>query len=1314
MSSKYNYIEKVSNVPNIITYENEAVSVNDSFLELTGYNKEEILKKNIEHILKNLLRFNGDIESLKQSNKSFFIFTKSLEPREVEIDYGTINEPNQNVYFFKEKPFSRIEESFKCIEKMCIDNLLSVSIYSVPDLILLKASQKYLDFFDPPYNTKENCIGKCIYDFVNGWKNSPSETIWREVISTGKSTIVKEQQHIGFDRGVTYWDAVIMPIFEDGKVKYISSQTTDVTERVVNRNRAEAHLNALNEKNKELQAVVDSISDDLYIIEKDGAIKTINSNAKISFNNRASNIKENYSISKYYDLSGNEIPFDEMPSSCLLRGETIKGREIRIKRGSGEKYLSVSGTPITDQEGKVQRAVYCHNDITKYILQAKTIAQQKDQLQAIIENMTDGLFMLDRNHHFTFLNQAGKEFFYQPEIIIKNGDSFKHTKYFDLEGKEIPVEDMVGSRVLRGETIKQFRMKVVRPDKVIYYSLSGSPIYDSDGNVSQAIVCCRDINEQIQQENNIREQKERLELILDNMAEGIVVFDNQGNYILQSQKVEEYGKHSTYIGRTVGRIGQSVDLGEGYYDIYGNLVSKEELPNYKVLMGEEVNNYRLMFKKAGKTFYYEYSGRPAYDDKGDFKLGILTCRDITEVIEKDKEIKKQQEYLRIITEKTSDAIMIISPDGKYSYFNDSAYKMTYQPEKLNKHGDSLVQTKYFYENGLELRKEDLPALKVFKGEVFNNVILKCERPDKIAYYSFNGRPVYDESNNIVSAILTVSDITESYQYAREIKIQKEALEASIKKIEFQAKLLDLSSEAIFAWDLDSGITYWNNGAAKMYGYSFEEAIGRISHDLLKTIHPIEIGDLISILQKDGTWFGEIEHTTKDGRKLTIESNKQVIFNELGQKTVLEINRDISERKQTEELLKQVNDKLSVALESVEAGIWEWDIATDSQVWSPKIYEFYGIDPAEPVPLEKGIGRVYPDDREDYECSLNEACKTLGEFWRKDFRIINPDRGIVWLKGTGKIIYDKAGIPIKMVGVNIDITEQKLHQQLLLQAERQRSETLENTMKMKDEFLYLITHEFKTPLAVISSAIQAIDFLCRKQMPETANKFLKTIRQNTNRQLRLVNNLLDITRINAGHIKLNQGVFDIVYITQSIVNSIQTFAQQKGISVNFTSALIKKEILIDEEKFERILLNLLSNALKFTPSGKSINVNVATKRFKNKNMVSISVQDQGIGIPKDKQGCIFERFGQADTSLSRQAEGTGIGLHLVKLFVQAMGGQITLKSKEGKGSTFTILLPSIKATPVDELTTQYEMNSKIMQRDNRLIQSVAIEFSDIYL
>jgi signal transduction histidine kinase len=280
------------------------------------------------------------------------------------------------------------------------------------------------------------------------------------------------------------------------------------------------------------------------------------------------------------------------------------------------------------------------------------------------------------------------------------------------------------------------------------------------------------------------------------------------------------------------------------------------------------------------------------------------------------------------------------------------------------------------------------------------------------------------------------------------------------------------------------------------------------------------------------------------------------------------------------------------------------------------------------------------------------------------------------------------------------------QMRLLEAEKERvkNEALEKEIEMKDEFLSLISHEFRTPLNVINTAIQTLNLIYNDEMTDKVTEYIGIIRQNTFRQLRLVNNILDITRANAGRIKINKKNIDIVFLTKAITESVNQYASQKGVGLKFESSIKKKMIGIDDEKYERIILNLISNAIKFTPEGKSIVVNLHNEG----GNICVEVKDNGIGIPPNKTDLIFERFGQVDSLLSRNAEGTGIGLSLVKKFVEASGGSISVKSKVGKGSTFIILLPD------EKIIEGHDEKQIVNLLDNDLVQVINVELSDIYL
>ncbi len=301
-------------------------------------------------------------------------------------------------------------------------------------------------------------------------------------------------------------------------------------------------------------------------------------------------------------------------------------------------------------------------------------------------------------------------------------------------------------------------------------------------------------------------------------------------------------------------------------------------------------------------------------------------------------------------------------------------------------------------------------------------------------------------------------------------------------------------------------------------------------------------------------------------------------------------------------------------------------------------------------------------------------------------------------------YAMGVISIRNITDYISHSETIRRQQLaLFEAEKREKENLEKILVMKDEFLSLISHEFKTPLTVINATLQVIELVHKDQLTERMKGYLDKIKQNTFRQVRLVNNILDITKAKANQIKLNMKNHDIVFITKCILESVKLYAEQKHIRISFETSFQSRIVAMDEEKYERILLNLLSNAIKFTPQNKQIVVRISEEAKR----IVVEVTDEGIGIPEDKLHMIFERFGQIENTYTRQAEGSGIGLYLVKMLVDAMGGYIKVESSVEKGSAFTILLPDkiLADTETGEVSN--------VHIDDRLIQGIAIEFSDIY-
>lgn len=320
---------------------------------------------------------------------------------------------------------------------------------------------------------------------------------------------------------------------------------------------------------------------------------------------------------------------------------------------------------------------------------------------------------------------------------------------------------------------------------------------------------------------------------------------------------------------------------------------------------------------------------------------------------------------------------------------------------------------------------------------------------------------------------------------------------------------------------------------------------------------------------------------------------------------------------------------------------------------------------------------------------------------KDYEVINRRENVVYemyvKKANGSTIFveitkipflDDNGDIVGILGIIKDISYKK------------------EIDKLRKSFFANIKHEFRTPLNMIFSSIQLFNNRHRDCECCTCNKYftdiLKLININSLRILKLSNNFIDLTSIQGGYSDFNPRNHDIVSFTESICDKINMYRKFKDITLVFDTNIEEKIISFDADKIERVILNLISNAIKFNNYGGKVTVSVLDKI----NYIEISVEDTGIGISEDKIDTIFDSFSCVEDRLTKVSEGVGIGLALCKLLVEMNGGKIKMKSELGKGSEFTIVLPNI-INENEELDISYD------KVDRNSLERIKMEFSDIY-
>ena len=408
-------------------------------------------------------------------------------------------------------------------------------------------------------------------------------------------------------------------------------------------------------------------------------------------------------------------------------------------------------------------------------------------------------------------------------------------------------------------------------------------------------------------------------------------------------------------------------------------------------------------------------------------------------------------------------------------------------------------------------------------------------------------------------------------------------------------------------------------------------------------------------------------------------------------------RDITEIKEQLNLVKEQRELIKYALDEIDLPIFILSYPEFKYEFSNKKYTYYLNS------LTKG--KINKENIETFK--FKEVRKLLGktkvfEFiknikkYKNSVKVENIQYDFDGQKKYFTFIFtpllDNYGEIAQIISVGLETTAQVVS--------TQRTEEIS---RLKEEFFANISHEFRTPITIILGAIQMMhnsnDFFEKEQDRRKSSRYLPIIRQNCFRTLRLINNILDINKIDSGYLNLNLQNHDIILVLKDLIQSVSEIAAQKNIKLSFKTSLKKKIMAMDLDIIERIILNLLSNAIKFTSSGEKILVTLVNKG----SSVEIKVKDTGIGIPTDMLNKIYERFRQVDNVITRPNEGSGLGLSIVKSLVEMHKGTINVNSKVGKGTEFIINLPNVKI----------KETSKKFQQIHNVQETINIELSDIY-
>lgn len=679
---------------------------------------------------------------------------------------------------------------------------------------------------------------------------------------------------------------------------------------------------------------------------------------------------------------------------------------------------------------------------------------------------------------------------------------------------------------------------------------------------------------------------------------------------------------------------------------------------------------------------------------------IALIKDIT--LEREREIAREineiEERYRKIIEKSNDAIIIHS-DFEILHINDEGLKLLEVQKAQNVIGMSVL--KFLHTDYHDIARERMRMSVENEGTL--QIIEEKFITMKENIIDVEIQTMCIPYNGVKANVVFLRDITERKHVQNELK----------KREKYFKKLFNNVSDAIYLNKISddgspSKYIEANDVACLRLGYSREELREMTVEEVNPNLTKEKSKHLIKEVLKNGRVTYETVVNARDGKiyEVEVDSILLVLDNE---NYALSISRDISQRKKNEEQLRLREQKYRKLIEALPYGVC---IYNDGKlVFCNKIaLKYIGVASFEKIKDKKfkDIIKPHPSYEKKYirwhRKIIREGYIPLieGNFIRG---IDNKEISLETI--VTRYPYERNDETYLIV--TRDISDRKKAEALEkdMNEKTKQLEQVANYERLRTEFFANVSHELRTPVNVIFSAIQLLNQNMENFKQNNNINFYKKnmdiMRQNCFRLVRLINNLIDVTKIDSGYLKANLINVNIVSVVEDITQSVAEYVSNKGIIFIFDTDLEEKVMACDPEKIERIMLNLISNAVKFTPPGGELFVNIKDKG----ESIIISVKDTGVGIPKDKQQAVFERFVQVDKSLARQSEGSGIGLSLVKSLVEMHKGAITLESEEGKGSEFFIELPIYKLE--DENIIGH--SSEYLIQDN--VEKINIEFSDIY-
>lgn len=876
------------------------------------------------------------------------------------------------------------------------------------------------------------------------------------------------------------------------------------------------------------------------------------------------------------------------------------------------------------------------------------LKKSETKFRALTEASPAAIFIY-QDTKFVYLNESSSELtgYKTDELIDKEFWSIVHPDF----------QELIKTRGLsrqRGENIPtRYQFKIVRKNGEERWIDFSATLMNIDGKPA-AMGTAYDITSTIESLDILQQQKDLFQTTIYSIGDGVIITDTDGLVQQMNHVAEQMTGYleSEAKGKLVGEIFKIVDE---------NSHQKVKCPVEEVLKKNvivEIANHTLLLSKDDRVIPIADSAAPIKGKDQKIIGVVLVFRDQSEEREAEKKIRESETKFRTLVENAFDGIYMME-DKHYVYVNERFCKITgYSKTELTSKDFDLNllltdSSKKIVEQRYLARKagENIPVTYGFQ--------LLTKKGD-VKEVELSAVSIGTKEN--ISVIGIIRDITDRKTAEEELQKAKERMQVLVE-----------GTPHLFFYiqDTKGDVKYISPSVEKITGYSFTDWLGQ--HHWYTTDSPMNDearrrtrANLKGEINYDPI-ITEIEHA--NGNKILLEIYEKPIFE--GDRIVglQGVAHDVTERNKAEERIKEINTRLQTAIEGADIGIWDQDFVKGEVLRMGRWGEMLGFKTEE---INKKITTwkelIHPEDKEYVEKAIFEHDSGLTTEFKVEHRLRTIDGNYKYILNWGRVYErDENGKPLKASGIHLDIDERKRAELEIQRAKLQA----ERANQLKSEFLAQISHEIRSPLNAVLNFSQLLKEEFSDKMEDEIQISFDGIDSASKRVIRTIDLILNMSELQLGTYEVTHRKMDLVIMLSNIRKEYSNQARIKNLQLRFITELESAKITTDEYAVNQIFANLIDNAIKYTKKGY---IEISIDKLKE-DKYEIKVSDSGVGISKEFLPEIFEAFSQEEKGYSRQYEGSGLGLSLVKKYCDLIDAEIRIDSERGKGTTFVVTLDS---------------------------------------